>query len=483
MSNDRDIAAAFNEGIEPVIDETPPEPEWESLQFESLTPSDGRGRWWVAGIAAAMVLVVGAGSLLVLGQLSGDDDAGGDIPAVTTGVGSIEGLWVLESWEDGGERVMVEVGENTVDQPWLEFTADMYNGWTGCNSIRPAAYEYSAGFLSLSETMIQAVGCEPANAEDVLVAMLWNTADGIEVVMGDDRMEWYGSNLDGRTYPLVFRRAEARIAEPEPAPEGTPSTTMAPEQGIAVRTYDVAGIEVVIPSLLPALPERATLVEFHTTVIDPGSGPELCLGGVEDSLPPQCGGPVALSLDMDGWSEEAQGVRWGDRSVLVTWPPVDGAVEVISQAEYDPPQIVYPPGELPAACVGADLRAGVEAIHTYRESLGPADGDVYLSNDGTLVLQVVGDPEPHREALAEMGGACVVGVAYSSAEQRALQQAIHPLLRDALESIGPYASSTGPGGRVDVYLPVVDRETALLIAGLVDDPAAIRLIGSGVLQG
>ncbi len=53
------------------------------------------------------------------------------------------------------------------------------------------------------------------------------------------------------------------------------------------------------------------------TVLDDGSGPELCLGAVMTSLPPQCDGlPVA------GWSwpaagtERASGVTWGSFVVV-----------------------------------------------------------------------------------------------------------------------------------------------------------------------
>jgi hypothetical protein len=71
--------------------------------------------------------------------------------------------------------------------------ADGIGGWalgsTGCNGIRETGYEFSAGFLVLEEAVVQAVGCEPNRAEEVLLAMLWNTPDGIEVVMDSDRMQ------------------------------------------------------------------------------------------------------------------------------------------------------------------------------------------------------------------------------------------------------------------------------------------------------
>jgi len=498
MSEDRDIAAAFNEGLEPVMDDTPPAPEWDSMQFESGSEPGGSNRWGVAVIAAVLVLLVGAGSFLLAGLLGGSDETGQGDDDVVAIPGSIEGRWVLESWEDGEDRIMVEIGVNTSDEPWIEFTEDFvgerdtfisadgtgtagtFEGHTGCNKIRPTTYEYSAGFLNHGEIVMQAGLCDPNAAEQALLATLSNTPDGIEVIMGTDRMEWFGSNLEGKSYPLTFRRDGSPPPATTKAP--SPTTTLAPEEGLAMRVYDVDGIEVVTPSMMADLPERAGRVEFHTTVIDEGNGAVLCAGIVLDSLPPQCSGPVARGLDMDGWSEETSGVRWGERSVLVTWPPVDGVVEVLDQSEYAPPDLGYPPGGLPAVCEGSELGAGAGPVNDYARSLGSSNGGLYVANDGTLVLQVVGDPEPHREALAELGGACVIEVTRRESELLAIQQAINPLLADIPEVMGSYSSSTGPGGRVDLYLPVVDGAMARAIAALVDDPTTIRIIGMAVLH-
>ncbi|UUZ60475.1 hypothetical protein [Nocardioides sp. B-3] len=59
-----------------------------------------------------------------------------------------------------------------------------------------------------------------------------------------------------------------------------------------------------------------------TTVLDDGDGPELCLGGVAQSLPPQCSGPAVLDwarADHAGAYEEANGVRWGDFTLVGEW--------------------------------------------------------------------------------------------------------------------------------------------------------------------
>jgi hypothetical protein len=161
---------------------------------------------------------------------------------------------------------------------------------------------------------------------------------------------------------------------------------------------------------------------------------------------------------------------------------VDGTVQVLSQSEdLASPDLVYPPGEPPAECVGIDTDAGAGTLNAYANSLGAASGGVYLANDGTLVLQVVGDPAPHREALAGRGGACVIEVSRSEFEQRNLQDSLAPKLRDIPALALSYALSTGPGGRVEVYVPVADGSVAEAITALVDDPTAIRVIGRGIL--
>ncbi|MBB6627084.1 hypothetical protein H5V45_07090 [Nocardioides sp. KIGAM211] len=73
------------------------------------------------------------------------------------------------------------------------------------------------------------------------------------------------------------------------------------------------------PTAVPPAEGEVTTA-YAVTVLDDatGRGPELCLGGVLDSLPPQCGGPSLVGWD---WSEHegdyqsAAGVRWGEFEV------------------------------------------------------------------------------------------------------------------------------------------------------------------------
>lgn len=76
------------------------------------------------------------------------------------------------------------------------------------------------------------------------------------------------------------------------------------------------------------------------TVLDDGDGPELCLGGVAESLPPQCGGPALVGWDWadhEGDFEEVRGTRWGDFQVVGTY---DGAqltvTEVVAGEDVEP---------------------------------------------------------------------------------------------------------------------------------------------------
>lgn len=66
-----------------------------------------------------------------------------------------------------------------------------------------------------------------------------------------------------------------------------------------------------------------TVLAAQTTILQAGedADPELCLAGVMESYPPQCGGPVVVGLD---WAdvadaETASGVTWGTGWVIGTY--------------------------------------------------------------------------------------------------------------------------------------------------------------------
>ncbi len=74
----------------------------------------------------------------------------------------------------------------------------------------------------------------------------------------------------------------------------------------------------------PSEPGGLVTSTHPVTVIDNGSGAELCLTGVAESYPPQCDGPKIAGWDWSAWTgkfEEASGTRWGDFIVTGTYDP------------------------------------------------------------------------------------------------------------------------------------------------------------------
>lgn len=76
------------------------------------------------------------------------------------------------------------------------------------------------------------------------------------------------------------------------------------------------------------------------TVLDAGEGPELCLGGVAESYPPQCGGPEVVGWTWESVEHEAaSGVRWGEYAVAGTW---DGETLTLTDAPRPARESDYP---------------------------------------------------------------------------------------------------------------------------------------------
>jgi hypothetical protein len=85
------------------------------------------------------------------------------------------------------------------------------------------------------------------------------------------------------------------------------------------------------------------LVRGIGTVLDDGDGPELCLGPIMTSLPPQCGGPKLAGWDWAGVeSAHRAGVRWTGPEYVVTGT-YDGTTFTLSEPpirseDYDGPR-------------------------------------------------------------------------------------------------------------------------------------------------
>jgi hypothetical protein len=127
----------------------------------------------------------------------------------------------------------------------------------------------------------------------------------------------------------------------------------------------------------PAPPPAAqpVLYEATATVLEaPGAGPMLCLGGIRESYPPQCG-----DVPLAGWSwdavdgeETAAGVTWGDFHVVGKFDGETFAVSATGPArpapEPDDDRFEPPCPEPEGGWVAAEPGAGSQ------DDVGPAQG-------------------------------------------------------------------------------------------------------------
>jgi hypothetical protein len=149
-----------------------------------------------------------------------------------------------------------------------------------------------------------------------------------------------------------------------------------------------------------------------TVLESPDHGPQLCLGGVATSLPPQCGGPDIVGWDweeVDGW-ESAAGTTWGEYQVVGTFD--DGVFTLTEPAQaagyLDEP---FPMPDFSSPCPEPDGgwqvtdpdRADVDAIdapRTYAEAqpeyagLWVDDPRQHLTDEGPDHLDDSGDGRP-----------------------------------------------------------------------------------------
>ena len=192
------------------------------------------------------------------------------------------------------------------------------------------------------------------------------------------------------------------------------------------------------------------------TVLDSGDGPELCLGAIAASLPPQCGGPKVL-----GWNWKAvRGERstasttWGSYVVIGTFDGTSFTLTrpAVTPEKYDGPALPDPhpePGDRFATpCPAPDggwrpvdpARTNERTMsRTFRAAQRlPGFADLWVDqsvnsstepsamNDPTglvVNVRVTGDVDAAQAALRETwGGAlCVTKARRSQAELRRIQ--------------------------------------------------------------
>lgn len=216
------------------------------------------------------------------------------------------------------------------------------------------------------------------------------------------------------------------------------------------------------------------LLTGHGLVLqEDGRPPELCVGGVAESYPPQCGGPelVGFSWDDVPEHEESAGVTWGPATVVGTF---DGhRLHLTQPASPEPPEDGTAPDgtDFPQLCEdpfrGGDedwrqdpgAQQAMDALGRELESL-----DGYVTSwvsDGRDMYNVVvtDDPEVAHRQLREVwpGGLCVEQRDLPTQQQvRTAQERVNQIR----EEIGLLSSGGGGGdGLLHVGVLVADEPT------------------------
>jgi hypothetical protein len=203
-------------------------------------------------------------------------------------------------------------------------------------------------------------------------------------------------------------------------------------------------------------------------------GPQLCLGGVLDSLPPQCGGPDIVGWDWaDAAGEEsADGTTWGEYTVVgtyangvftVTEPPrAPEPRDEPSQVSSDTP-CPEPAGGWRVADAATTTQATQDATIAAAQvaadfsgawvdqSINPvyADGELTDGEEGSvndptaliLNLRFTGDVERHETELRPLwgGSLCVSEGQFTEEELLQIQQELddrYDLLWSSGDTIG-----------------------------------------------
>lgn len=250
-------------------------------------------------------------------------------------------------------------------------------------------------------------------------------------------------------------------------------------------------------------PEKTVYEATGTVLQEDGSEPELCLGVLLDSLPPQCGGPRIAGWDWEDVEGEqaASGTTWGDFHVSGTF---DG--KVFTVLETGPPQpsgaADHPIGsgcpepaggwEIPDPSKASD-RDRIEVMRAARRSpdfsglwidyIGTPSESSDSDNDYVLNVAFTGDLQRHEADIREIwGGAlCVVGSERTLDELRLIQEELTGRVGQEMGLEVLYASSSENRNVVEIGVTVATEEALRAIEerygeGVVEVDARLRPI-------
>lgn len=162
------------------------------------------------------------------------------------------------------------------------------------------------------------------------------------------------------------------------------------------------------PVAVPAAPGRVRSTQLPT-VMDAGSGVELCLGAIAESYPPQCGGPAIPNWDWaayDGTYDQQGDIRWGTYAVTGTWDGTSFTVtDAITGALYDP--MMPEPVVLPEPSVAYSQTELEDISRALADDLPGYQGS-YPDDEGHVRADVTYDDGSLQAYVDEAYGAGVV---------------------------------------------------------------------------
>lgn len=140
--------------------------------------------------------------------------------------------------------------------------------------------------------------------------------------------------------------------------------------------------------------------------------PELCLGAVAESFPPQCSGPEITGWDWDAVeAESAQGTTWGSYAVEGTW---DGETFHLTETATSPADVPALPDDprldpANAGAAGADMSES-EAYELQTEVFDHLGGLTGWIENGYVWVTVVYDDGTIQRYADDRYGADIVAV-------------------------------------------------------------------------
>lgn len=225
--------------------------------------------------------------------------------------------------------------------------------------------------------------------------------------------------------------------------------------------------------------------EADGTVLEsPEHGPELCLGGVADSYPPQCSGLPIPNWD---WSkvegeESASGTTWGTFHLVGTY---DGtAFTVLEVGAYEPPVAASVDFTAPcpepvggwvavdlARATDADLRTVMHAAEGEPDSAGFWIDYVHEPSERTpdggiiAIAAFTGDLERHQVDLRELWGGplCVTQHERTQAELNRIQRELSGEIGDGLGLQVTWSAGSVVDNRVEVGVIIAYPEAVAAV--------------------